>query len=383
LLLYKGGFTLIKFENISKKFKNTTVLSDISFEIEKGKLVAIIGESGCGKTTTLKMINGLITPTSGKIYINNEDISIKNVIDLRRNMGYVIQQTGLFPHMTIRENIELIPKVENKNPEDIKQQTYDLMDMVGLDCDKFLNRYPVELSGGQQQRVGVARAFATNPDIILMDEPFSALDPITRSSLQDELVNLQSKLKKTIIFVTHDMDEAIKISDKMCIMDKGKIIQYDTPENILKNPVNDFVSQFVGKKRIWTSPEFIKAEDIMIENPITCSKDLSIFKCIEKMRSYKVDSLMVIDNKSKKLQGIVKAKQMRSIDDKSIQVNSILNNNYIYVSPNDNIIDILKIVNENNISTVPVLNDSGSLIGLITESSLVTTLSQQYIEEEA
>jgi len=374
---------LIKFENISKKFKNTTVLSDVSFEIEKGKLVAIIGESGCGKTTTLKMINGLITPTSGKIYINNEDISTKNVIDLRRNMGYVIQQTGLFPHMTIRENIELIPKVQNKNPEDIKQQTYNLMDMVGLDCDKFLNRYPVELSGGQQQRVGVARAFATNPDIILMDEPFSALDPITRSSLQDELVNLQSKLKKTIIFVTHDMDEAIKISDKMCIMDKGKIIQYDTPENILKNPVNDFVSQFVGKKRIWTSPDFIKAEDIMIENPITCSKDLSIFKCIEKMRSYKVDSLMVVDNKSKKLQGIVKAKQMRSIDDKSIQVSSILNNNYIYVSPNDTIINILKIVNENNISTVPVLNDSESLIGLITESSLVTTLSQQYIEEEA
>lgn len=374
---------MIKFENISKKFKNTTVLSDVSFEIEKGKLVAIIGESGCGKTTTLKMINGLITPTSGKIYINNEDISTKNVIDLRRNMGYIIQQTGLFPHMTIRENIELIPKVQNKNPEDITQQTYNLMDMVGLDCDKFLNRYPVELSGGQQQRVGVARAFATNPDIILMDEPFSALDPITRSSLQDELVNLQSKLKKTIIFVTHDMDEAIKISDKMCIMDKGKIIQYDTPENILKNPVNDFVSQFVGKKRIWTSPDFIKAEDIMIENPITCSKDLSIFKCIEKMRSYKVDSLMVVDNKSKKLQGIVKAKQMRSIDDKSIQISSILNNNYIYVSPNDTIIDILKIVNENNISTVPVLNDSSSLIGLITESSLVTTLSQQYIEEEA
>jgi len=167
LLLYKGGFTLIKFENISKKFKNTTVLSDVSFEIEKGKLVAIIGESGCGKTTTLKMINGLITPTSGKIYINNEDISTKNVIDLRRNMGYVIQQTGLFPHMTIRENIELIPKVQNKNPEDITQQTYNLMDMVGLDCDKFLNRYPVELSGGQQQRAGVARAFATNPDIIL------------------------------------------------------------------------------------------------------------------------------------------------------------------------------------------------------------------------
>lgn len=379
----EGGFILIKFEKVSKKFKNTTVLSDVSFEIEEGQLVAIIGESGCGKTTTLKMINRLIKPTSGKIYINDEDISMKNVIDLRRNIGYVIQQTGLFPHMTIRENIELIPKVQNKSAEDITQRTYDLMDMVGLDCNKFLDRYPTELSGGQQQRVGVARAFATDPDIILMDEPFSALDPITRSSLQDELVSLQSKLKKTIVFVTHDMDEAVKISDKICIMDKGEIIQYDTPENILKNPVNDFVSEFVGKKRIWTSPEFIKAEDIMIENPITCSEDLSIFKCMEKMRSYKVDSLMVIDNKSKKLQGIVKAKQMRLIDDKSIKISSILDNNYIYVSPNDTIIDVLKSVNENNISTVPVLNDKGSLMGLITESSLVTTLSQQYIEVEA
>jgi len=374
---------LIKFEKISKKFKNTTVLSDVTFEIEEGQLVAIIGESGCGKTTTLKMINRLIKPTSGKIHINGEDISMKNVIDLRRNIGYVIQQTGLFPHMTIRENIELIPKVQNKSAEDITQRTYDLMDMVGLDCNEFLDRYPTELSGGQQQRVGVARAFATNPDIILMDEPFSALDPITRSSLQDELVSLQSKLKKTIVFVTHDMDEAVKISDKICIMDKGEIIQYDTPENILKNPVNDFVSEFVGKKRIWTSPEFIKAEDIMIENPITCSEDLSIFKCIEKMRSYKVDSLMVIDNKSKKLRGIVKAKQMRLIDDKSIKISSVLDDNYIYVSPNDTIIDVLKSVNENNISTIPVLNDKGSLIGLITESSLVTTLSQQYIEEEA
>jgi len=374
---------LIKFEKISKKFKNTTVLSDVTFEIEEGQLVAIIGESGCGKTTTLKMINRLIKPTSGKIHINGEDISMKNVIDLRRNIGYVIQQTGLFPHMTIRENIELIPKVQNKSAEDITQRTYDLMDMVGLDCNEFLDRYPTELSGGQQQRVGVARAFATNPDIILMDEPFSALDPITRSSLQDELVSLQSKLKKTIVFVTHDMDEAIRISDKICIMDKGEIIQYDTPENILKNPVNDFVSEFVGKKRIWTSPEFIKAEDIMIENPITCSEDLSIFKCIEKMRSYKVDSLMVIDNKSKKLRGIVKAKQMRLIDDKSIKISSVLDDNYIYVSPNDTIIDVLKSVNENNISTIPVLNDKGSLIGLITESSLVTTLSQQYIEEEA
>ena len=169
---------------------------------------------------------------------------------LRRNIGYVIQQTGLFPHMTIRENIELIPKLQKVDSEKIIENTKKLMQMVGLNCEEFLDRYPTELSGGQQQRVGVARAFANDPDIILMDEPFSALDPMTRSDLQDELVELQSKLKKTIVFVTHDMDEAIKISDMICIMKDGEVLQYDTPENILRNPVDEFVSNFVGKNRI-------------------------------------------------------------------------------------------------------------------------------------
>ena len=248
------------------------MLSNISLEIEEGQLVVLIGASGCGKTTTLKMINRLVKPTSGKIFINNQDISKVDVIKLRRNIGYVIQQTGLFPHMTIKENIEIIPNVQKKDQKEITQKTYELMEMVGLECETFLNRYPKELSGGQQQRVGVARAFATDPDIILMDEPFSALDPITRSGLQEELVELQSKFHKTIVFVTHDMDEAIKIADKICIMNKGEIVQYDTPENILKNPANEFVSEFVGKNRIWTSPEFIKAEDIMLDAPVTCDE---------------------------------------------------------------------------------------------------------------
>ena len=200
---------MIKFENVTKQFKETKVLSNISLEIEKGQLVVLIGASCCGKTTTLKMINRLIKPTTGKVLINNKDISREDVIELRRNIGYVIQQTGLFPHMTIQENIEIIPRVQKKSSEEITQKTYELMEMVGLDCETFLHRYPTELSGGQQQRVGVARAFATDPDIILMDEPFSALDPITRSGLQEELVHLQSKLRKTIVFVTHDMDEAM------------------------------------------------------------------------------------------------------------------------------------------------------------------------------
>lgn len=373
---------MIKFECISKNFKETKVLSDISFEIEEGKLVAIIGASGCGKTTTLKMINRLIRPTSGKILINNEDISKKDVIELRRNMGYVIQQTGLFPHMTIMENIQLIPKIQKKDNNEIEKKTSELMDMVGLDYEKFKDRYPMELSGGQQQRVGVARAFITNPEIILMDEPFSALDPITRTALQDELIYLQSEFNKTIVFVTHDMDEAIRIADKICIMDKGEIIQYDTPENILKNPANDFVEEFVGKNRIWASPEFIKAEDIMIEDPVSSYEDVSIFKCIEKMRVHKVDSLMIIEKKTKKLRGIVKAKEIRNAKDKSIAVGSIMKRDYFTVEPNDTILHILKIINEKNISTVPVVDNNGVLKGLVTNTSLVTVLSHQYIEEE-
>ena len=370
---------MIRFEHVSKRFKEAAVLSDISFEIEKGTFVAIIGASGCGKTTTLKMINRLIEPTEGKIFINGEDISQKDVIALRRNMGYVIQQTGLFPHMTIRENIELIPKVQKKSPDEIKKRTFELMEMVGLDRDTFLDRYPTELSGGQQQRVGVARAFATDPDIILMDEPFSALDPITRAGLQDELASLQAKLKKTIVFVTHDMDEAIKVADKLLIMSHGSIVQYDTPENILKNPANDFVSHFVGKNRIWTSPEFIKAEDIMIEDPVTCTENLTLFRCMERMRMAKVDSLMVVDEKTRVLKGIVKAYQLRLAEDKAAPVGRIMKRDFPRVSPGDTIVDILKIVNQDNLSTVPVVGPGGVLKGLITRSSLVTTLSHQYI----
>lgn len=373
---------MIKFENVTKTYKDKTILKNISLEIERGKLVAFIGASGCGKTTTLKMINRLIKPTSGRIYINGEDIEKKDVIKLRRNMGYVIQQTGLLPHMTVKENIELIPRTEKYDPGSIIETTTKLMDMVGLNPDEYLNRYPVELSGGQQQRVGVARAFSTDPDIILMDEPFSALDPITRIGLQDELVNLQAQLKKTIVFVTHDMDEAVKIADMICIMKDGEILQYDTPENILKNPKNEFVSEFVGKKRIWASPEYIKAEDIMIDSPVTCSTSMTILRCVEKMRSYKVDSLMVVENKTNKLLGIVNANQLQRQSNRTQEVGGIMKTDFLGVHLDDNIVQILKVVDDNNVSNIPVLSEDNTLLGLITKSSLVTTLSQPYLEEE-
>ena len=369
---------MIEFKNVSKRYKEKIILNDISLKIEKGSLVCLIGESGCGKTTTLKMINKLILPDSGEIFINNKNIKKENVIQLRRNIGYVIQQTGLFPHLTIKENIEIIGKLEKM--KNLNKRTVEMMDLVGLDPNEYLGRYPSELSGGQKQRIGIARAFFLNPDIILMDEPFSALDPVTRSSLQDELIRMQEKLHKTIIFVTHDMDEAIKIADKIAIMDGGKILQYDTPENILKHPKNDFVRNFVGSDRIWTSPELIKVEDIMIKNIITGKEDFSVFYCLTKMKISKVDSLLIVDD-NKKLKGVLYASTLTDKEYESKKARDFIENDILVAKIGDSIVDILKIIKSNKISSMPVVDSNGVLKGLITRSSLITTLSQQFIKE--
>lgn len=368
---------MIEFKGINKIFKHSIVLHNINLEIEKGTITVFVGPSGCGKTTTLKMINRLIKPSSGKIFINGEDISKKNIIDLRRHIGYVIQQTGLFPHMTIKENIEIVAKLQKMKTNIFEEKAKELMEMVGLDYSKFANRYPAELSGGQQQRVGIARALITEPDIILMDEPFSALDPVTRTQLQDELINIQTQFKKTIIFVTHDMDEAIKIADKICIMAGGNIVQYDDPENILKNPINDFVSEFVGKDRIWSSPEYIKVSDIMIDNPVTCFENFSLFKCMKKMNIARVDRLMVVNNKGKFL-GVITGKMIQKHEDHHLLVKNIMKQPKVTTTPDKSILDVLKDVTEKDLSNVPVLDEEGILKGLITKSSLVTTLSRQF-----
>ena len=372
---------MIRFENVTKKYKNKTVLSDLSFEIKKGEIVALIGKSGCGKTTTLKIINRLIKPTQGKVTINDQDINEMNLISLRRSIGYVIQQTGLFPHMTAKENIEIIAKSEKIDINEINSRTEYLMDMVNLD-QKLLNSYPVELSGGQQQRVGVARAFSLDPDIILMDEPFSALDPITRTELQDQLMEIQDKLKKTIVFVTHDMDEAIKIADKICIMDKGQIVQYDTPENILKKPNNTFIKEFVGENRIWSSPEYIKAKDIMIKNPVVISEELFLNKAVERMKISKIDYLTVINPQNRKVTGLLTGRKILSTDIKnifSVKVKDFMDKDVITVHYEDSILDIMKIFDKKNISCIPVIEENNILSGIITRGSLISTLSEQYI----
>ncbi|MCY6485000.1 betaine/proline/choline family ABC transporter ATP-binding protein [Clostridium aestuarii] len=372
---------MIKLQNVKKYFKNNKVLKGVDLEINKGELVVLIGPSGCGKTTTLKMLNKLIKPTSGKILINGEDIGKKDTIDLRRNIGYVIQQTGLFPHMTVGDNIGLIPFLKKWTEDKIKTRTFELLELVGMNPEEYIDRYPNELSGGQQQRIGVARAFATNPEIILMDEPFSALDPITRNQLQDELFNLQQKLKKTIVFVTHDMDEALKLGDRICIMKDGVILQYDTPEELLKNPAHGFVEEFIGKNRIWNQPEFIKAEDIVIENPVKTIGNRTILQATEIMQQRHVDSILIVD-RDNKLDGIATLKDIRKNRDKKVTLNDIMEKDVVSVNKDDSIVDVLKVMNEKQVGYIPVVDNSQKLIGLITRSSLISVLSEQFLEEE-
>jgi len=372
---------MIEFQHVTKSFKDNKVLSDISLTIEDGELVAIIGSSGCGKTTTLKMINRLIRPTKGKIFIDGKDIEDMNKVEMRRSIGYVIQQAGLFPHMTVRENIELIQRLEKKDEEQISKNTEYLMDMVGLNGDEFLDRYPNDLSGGQPPTVRVDQALANNPKIMLMDEPFSALDPMTRVSLQDELIALHEKVDKTIVFVTHDMDEAIKIADKICIMKDGHILQYDTPEEILKNPANEFVENFVGKNRIWGSPEYIKVEDIMIENPVTCTGDLSRTRCVKRMKERHVDTLLVVDE-NRKLQGMINRKALYRAKNPLAAAETMMKTDVLTASPDDNILQLLKLIDEYDVGNIPVVDENEKVLGLITNSNLISTLSQQYLTED-
>lgn len=242
---------LIRFEKVSKVFEDgTEALHNVSLTIEEGKLTVIIGPSGCGKTTLMKMINRLVVPSSGEIFIDGKAVSSLDEVKLRRTIGYVIQRIGLFPLMTIEKNASLVPNLIGWTKEKTAERIHALMKMVGLDPEQFLGKYPLELSGGQQQRIGVVRALAGNPEIVLMDEPFSALDPISREQLQIETKYLQEKIQKTIVFVTHDMDEALKIADTIIVMRRGQIEQIASPTELIEKPINNFVKDFIGIERI-------------------------------------------------------------------------------------------------------------------------------------
>lgn len=362
---------MLKFDHVSKVYKGgKRAVNDLTLEFKKGEFICFIGPSGCGKTTTMKMINRLIEPSEGSISINGENIMDKDPVQLRREIGYVIQQIGLFPHMTIQENISLVLKLLKWPEEKRNARARELLDLVDLTPD-YLEKYPHELSGGQQQRIGVLRALAADQSLILMDEPFGALDPITRDSLQEEFKKLQKKLNKTIVFVTHDMDEALKLADRIVIMRDGQLVQCDTPEEILRNPADEFVEEFIGKDRlVQARPNIQTVEQIMKSTtPVTITGERTLSEAIQVMKEKRVDSLLVVDEENV-LQGYVDVETIDRMRKKASHIHEIVESAFT-VEEGTLVRDTIRKILKKGMKYVPVVDDKNRLVGLVTRASLV------------
>lgn len=308
---------MIELKNISKSYGSLKVVEDLSLAVAEGEITVLIGPSGCGKTTTLEMINGLVKPDEGEIIVDQENIATADIISLRRRIGYVIQEVGLFPHYTVRENISVLPKLLKWDQVRINSRIEELLTLVNLDGN-ILEKYPHRLSGGQQQRVGVARALAADPKYLLMDEPFGAIDPINRAHLQDEFLRIHNRLKKTVVFVTHDMDEALKMGDRIAVMNRGKLLQYDSPLNILRNPAGNFIEQFVGTRQLMKALSLLTIGDLpteifssageeQITGATVCERlfvDTDLQSALEKLLTSECNQLPVVD-KNNKLVGLL------------------------------------------------------------------------------
>lgn len=290
---------MIRLENVTKIYSGTTApaVNDLTMEVPEGETCVLIGPSGCGKTTTMKMINRLIEPSEGRIFVNGNNVMEQDPVELRRDIGYVIQQIGLFPHMTIEDNIAVVPQLKGWDKARTNSRIDELLEMVGLEPATFRKRYPRELSGGQRQRVGVARALAADPPVMLMDEPFGAIDPITRDHLQNEFLRLQRRIKKTIVFVTHDIDEAIKMGTLICILQVGGVLQQlDSPSNLLAQPANAFVADFVGADRGLKRLNLVRVKDVM-SNDLLLAQHGDLGESVaQRMLEEEVDSMLVVDN---------------------------------------------------------------------------------------
>ncbi|MDA8353473.1 MAG: betaine/proline/choline family ABC transporter ATP-binding protein [Firmicutes bacterium] len=361
---------MLQFQHVTKRYPGgKTAVKDLNLTVDKGEFVCFIGPSGCGKTTTMKMVNRLIDITEGTILVDGKDITKQDPVALRRSIGYVIQQIGLMPHMTIKENIVLVGTLLKWSQQKKDERAKELIRLVNLP-EEYLEKYPHELSGGQQQRIGVLRALAANPPLILMDEPFGALDPITRDSLQEEFKKLQKELNKTIIFVTHDMDEALKLADKIVIMRDGEIVQADTPEEILRNPADEFVEKFLGKDRlIQARPDVTTVKQIMSSSPVTVETGESLKQAISMMRKSRVDSLLVVDEE-KRLKGVIDVEMIDRNWKKSTYVSEVMETE-IFSVPQDSLLrDTLHKILRRGLKYVPVVDDQHRLVGIVTRASL-------------
>ncbi|MGN6444953.1 ATP-binding cassette domain-containing protein [Amnibacterium sp.] len=305
----------ILLEHVTKRYpgQEEPAVADVTLEIPAGSIVMLVGPSGCGKTTTLKMINRLIEPTSGRLLMGDEDVTSIRGDELRRRMGYVIQAGGLFPHMTVATNIGMVPKMLGWSRARIAERVDELLELVSLDPAQYRDRYPRELSGGQQQRVGVARALAADPPVLLMDEPFGAVDPITRQRLQDELLRIQEEVQKTIVCVTHDFDEAVKLGDWIVVMDRGaRVVQYDTPERILADPADEFVENFIGSGAGLKQLTLTRVRDVELRSAVTVPTGSPAADAIRGMRAAGHRHVVVLDERDRPVQWLSERQLGRS-----------------------------------------------------------------------
>jgi osmoprotectant transport system ATP-binding protein len=364
---------MIRLEGVGKTYPDGTVaVHDLDLDVPGGMLVCLVGPSGCGKSTTLKMVNRLIEPTSGRILLEGEDVTHGDPVKLRRRMGYVIQQTGLFPHQNIAANVATVPKLLGWDRKKVNDRVNELLELVGLDPGTYRSRYPAQLSGGQRQRVGVARALAADPPVLLMDEPFGAIDPVNRARLQDEFLRLQRELQKTIVFVTHDIDEAIKMGDRIAILQEQSVIaQHDTPERILAHPKSKFVEDFLGSGATLKGLNLMRAGEVELDDVTTIQAPTSRDAVLEAIESSGDQWVLMLDEK-----GIPKRWLNRRSLDGTESLDEAGKAVQVTVEPEDTLRDALEKMLQSAVGTACCVNPDGSYRGVVRVETLVALIDQ-------
>ncbi|MGA1767974.1 MAG: betaine/proline/choline family ABC transporter ATP-binding protein, partial [Aquiluna sp.] len=367
---------LIRLESVSKSYGSGAepAVKKLTLEVEKGEVLVLVGPSGCGKSTTLRLINRLIEPTSGKIFLNGEDVTDVDPSELRRKIGYVIQQVGLFPHRTIAENIATVPKLLGWDKDRIESRIDEMLELVSMDPETYRDRYPKELSGGQAQRVGVARALAADPDVLLMDEPFGAIDPITRDRLQNEFLRLQQELKKTIVFVTHDIDEAIKMGNRIAILREGsEIAQLDTPEAILSHPADEFVESFLGSGAILKGLTLKKVRDIDLHQVPTLTAPVARDQALQALQESPDQVAVLLDDKEQPTRWI----DEKALNRTSQPIEKSGRPVTVNLQPEDTLQDALTTMLQSSVGMAVVTDRKGKYLGCCTIESLAKLIMSE------
>ncbi|MBW1678229.1 MAG: betaine/proline/choline family ABC transporter ATP-binding protein [Deltaproteobacteria bacterium] len=363
---------MIRLEKVTKIYTDgTEAVREVSFEVRKGELCVVLGPSGCGKTTTMKMINRLISATSGKIYIDGMDNTSIDENELRRNIGYAIQDLGLFPHMTVGDNIGTVPALKGWPKAKRRKRAKELLELLRMDPDGFIDKYPRELSGGQRQRVGVARALGGDPPILLMDEPFGAIDPITRVGLQNEFLKIQQKLHKTVIFVTHDIYEAIKMGDKIALMKEGRLVQYAPPADLLYRPKDEFVAGFVGADRGLKGLQLIRTKEVMWRSPPMAKPDEEVGAVRERMEREGIDWLAVIDDEGRFAGWVVSSNL-----EMGQKVKEIMSTSAIVATRNAVLSEALSLMLTSGLNVLAIVDRHNRLEGVLTFEAIQEALRE-------